>query len=365
MTRARLLLLPLALLLGSARAPEAAGWARITGDGEVSAAALTSAIDPLFDPANEDAIGRSNALLVMRGGRIIAERYAPGIGPDTRLRSWSIGKTVTALLVGIMVADGRLVLDAPAPVRAWQQPGDPRAAITLRQLLTMSSGLRHNEYDEPVTQSVTLRMLFGDEVADSARFAADKPLAHPPGTTFQYSTATTQILCGMLADLLTDSTDPRARRDAMTQFVRTRLIEPVGLASLVPEFDASGTMMGGAFLHMTARDYARLGEFLRRRGRVEGRQVLPARWFDVMTSPSAANPGYGGQIWLNRPGAERALFVGRLSPRVYGATGLRGQMVVVVPDRRLVVVRLGVTPTALEPAMRARIADLIEAVPAG
>lgn len=331
----------------------------------VSEAALRDAIDPLFgDPA----MGETRALLVMRNGRIIAERYAPGFGPETKFLSWSMAKSITATLVGLMVSDGRLVLDAPAPVPAWSQPGDPRGAITLRHLLYMTSGLEHVESGEPIYDSDTVRMLFLTGAADMAGYAEAKPLVARPGTRFQYSTAATMILSDVMTRALTPSDDPDERREAMTQFLRGRLIEPLGLTSLTPEFDPHGTLIGGSFMHATARDYAKFGEFLRRNGEVDGRQILSARWVRFMRSPSQLDPGFGGHIWLNRQrpaGAQQALFPGQGPRSLFACLGHRGQYILVSPEQGLTIVRLGATSEEEQPAVRAGLARLVETFPAG
>lgn len=334
-----------------------AGYALLTDEG----APLKAAIDPLFDPGAQPHLGETRALIVLRDGKIIAERYAPGFGPDSRMLTWSVAKTVTALLVGIMVGDGRLALDDPAPVAAWRQPGDPRAAITLRELMQMRSGLSHVELGEPREKADSLRMLVGDGAPDQAGFAEGKPLVQPPGAHFTYSSATSMILSSIVTNGLTPSRDPQARRDAMAQFIKARLAGPVGLSSLVAEYDESGTMLGGAMVHMTARDYARIGELLRNHGRVGELQVVPERWIDFMTSPSPANPAYGGQLWLNRAGPQTELFPGEAPTSIFGAVGYRGQFVIVSPDKRLVIVRLGVTNEEDMRALRHALARLVQA----
>ena len=325
------------------------------------AALLKDAIDPLFDGATGPAIGETRALLVLRDGQVIAERYAPGFGPDTRMLSWSLAKTVTGMLVGIMEGDGRVALDDPAPVAAWRQPGDPRAAITLRELMQMRSGLAHVEQAPDKEKSDSLRMLVGPGAPDQAGYAEAKPLVHPAGSTFVYSSATTMILSSIATNLLTQSRDSEVRREAMTQFIKTRLAGPVGLSSLVAEYDESGTMLGGAMMHMTARDYARIGELLRNRGRVGERQIVPEQWIDFMTSPSPANAAYGGQLWLNRPGRPSDLFPGEAPASIFGAVGYRGQFVIVSPAQRLTIVRLGVTNEEDMPALRHVMARLVQA----
>lgn len=355
------LLIAAAPLLGSDGAP--AGFADIQGDAAVPPEAIRPAIDRLFAQGGEDPLGETRALVVMRGGRIVAERYAPGYGPETRHLGWSVAKTVTGILVGIMVSDGRLSLDEPVPLAAWSQRGDPRAAITLRQMMQMRAGLRHVEKGEPIDRSDALRMVVGDGAQDQAAYAAAEPLADPPGRQFLYSSATTTLLAQMLTEQLTQSANPQARRDAMMAFMRSRLIEPAGLESLVPEFDAQGTLIGAAMMHMTARDHARLGELLRRRGVAGGRTLFSEGWARFMTAPSPVNPAYGGQLWLNRPFEWSPLFPGEASPRLFAAVGFGGQYVIVSPAQSLVIVRLGVTRDAEMPALKRALAKLVQRFP--
>ncbi|MDE0947729.1 MAG: serine hydrolase, partial [Sphingobium sp.] len=229
--------------LWSVRAADPQPLYHVASDAAVGEAALRAAIDPLFGDA---AMGDTRALLVMRDGEIIAERYAPGFGPDTKLLSWSIAESVTAVLVGLMVADGRLAIDAPVPVAAWSQPGDPRGKITLRQLLQMTSGLDHVEDGEPITSGDTVRMLFTDGAQDMRAYAEAKPLAHAPGAHFAYSTGSSIILSDLMTRMLTNSSDPDVRRRAMAMFIDGRLKAPGKLPSLTPEYDAAGTMIGGS-----------------------------------------------------------------------------------------------------------------------
>lgn len=328
----------------------------------VGETALRGAIDPLFE---DKAMGETRALLVMRDGKIIAERYAPGITPDTRLLSWSIAKSVTAVLVGLMVSDGRLALDSPVPVQAWSQPGDPRGRITLRQLLSMTSGLDHVEDGAPITDGDTVRMLFTDGAQDMAAFAEAKPLAHAPGTVFSYSTGSTMILSDLMTRMLTNSADPDSRRRAMQMFIDGRLKAPGKLASLTPEYDAAGTMIGGSMLHMTARDYGRFGELLRNHGRSPtGHQIVPEKWVDYMRAPSPKNAAYGAHLWLNRDSSESALMPGLAPASLFGCVGHDGQYILVSPGQRLTVVRIGMSPQKEQRvAVKAQLARLIGLFP--
>ncbi|MFZ2995251.1 serine hydrolase domain-containing protein [Sphingobium sp.] len=335
---------------------------RVAGDAVVGQAALRGAIDPLFD---DSAMGDTRALIVMRDGDVIAERYAPGFGPDTRLMSWSIAKSVTAVLVGLMVADGRLALDMPVPVAAWSQPGDPRGKITLRQLLQMTSGLDHVEDGDPQPAGDTVRMLFTDGAQDMGGFAESKPLAHTPGTVFSYSTGSSVILADLMARMLTNSSDPDTRRRAMQAFIDGRLKAPGKLPSLTPEYDAAGTMIGGSIMHMTARDYGRFGELLRRQGRgPAGHQILPEKWVDFMRTPSTRNAAYGAHLWLNRASEDSALMPGLAPASLFGCVGHNGQYILVSPSQRLTVVRIGMSPRKEQrAAVRGALAKLVGLFP--
>lgn len=336
--------------------------AAVTADAGAPREEVARAVDTLFtDPA----VGETRAVVVMANGRIAAERYAPGYGPTTRFISWSMAKTITAAMIGLLVADGRLALDQPAPIPRWQRTGDPRAAITIRHLLQMRSGLDHTEAGPVPVESSEVRMLFLDGRDDMARWAEEQPLEADPGSAFEYSSNTTVILADIAARVLTDdSSDPETRRRAVAQYLRARLFEPLGMTSIVPEFDAAGTLIGGSLMHATARDYARFGEFLRTKGSRAGAQILPRQWVDAMVSPSPRSPQYGFQTWLNRPVAESPLFPDRAPHSLFALIGHMGQYVLVSPSQRLTVVRLGHSDSDQRAALMPRLADVVEIYPA-
>lgn len=325
---------------------------------------LARSVDALFTAHD---IGKTRALLVMYKGRIVAERYAPGYTVNTPLIGWSMSKTVTGVLVGLLVADGRLRLDESLPVPAWQRPGDPRGEITLRQLLQMRSGLRHVESSDPARNSDTVRMLFTDGRDDMAAYAEAQPLETEPGRVFRYSTATSVILSDIATRALTDSRDPTTRREVMADYLHTRLFEPLGMKSAVAEYDAAGTLEGGSMIHATARDWARFGEFLRLKGTVQGVRVVPSDWVHFMTSPSPRNPAYGAQLWLNRreDSGKAELFPERGPKSIFAAIGHLGQYIIVSPDQQLTIVRLGKTSDAQRAALVTRLADIAVLFPGG
>ena len=346
--------------------PKSGGISAIADDAVVSKERLAEAIAPFFD---DPALAETRALVVMQGGRVVAERYAPGYGPDTRLISWSMAKSVTATLVGLMIADGRLALDEPAPVAEWQTPRDGRAKITLRHLLHMSSGLDHTEMaegDVEIFDGDTPRMLFLDGRENVARYAETRPLEAEPGKKFEYSSATSNILADIMTRSLTDSKDPEVRRDAMIEYASGRLFEPLGMTSAFIEFDRSGTMLGGSIIHATARDWAKFGEFLRNNGSVRAAQLLPTSWTRFMKTPSRNDSSYGAHIWLNRPrndGRDQVLFPSKAPANVFAALGHLGQFVVVSPQHRLTIVRLGKTPDEQLDPVNDQLAKLIAIFP--
>lgn len=331
----------------------------------VSTATLNAEVGKLF---TQEDYAETRALVIMRGGEIVVERYAPGYDRNTRFISWSMAKSVTAVLIGLMVADGRLALDAPAPVPDWQRPGDPRGAITLRHLLHMASGLQHTEKGDPIYASDEVRMLFLDGRDNMVRYAASQPLEAEPGSKFEYSTNTTVILSDIITRQLTDSKDPEVRRRAMLDYMRGRLFEPLGITSMVPEFDAAGTMIGGSIIQGNARDWAKFGEFLRNKGSIAGNQFLPRGWVDFMLTSSPRDPAYGGHIWLNKPrpaGRSPVLFPDNGPPSVFAALGHLGQFVIVSPEQRLTIVRLGKTQGELLDPVHAQLGRIAALFPGG
>lgn len=335
----------------------------------IDRARLDQVISPLFD---DPAMSETRALLVMHRGEIIAERYGEGYDEDTRFISWSMAKSFTGALIGFMVGDGRLVLDDPAPVPAWQRSGDPRGDITLRHLLHMSSGLEHTEVGpedgKTIFEADTQRMLFLDGAADMSSYAEARTMEAAAGEKFEYSTATSVILADIITRTLTDSKDPKVRRDATMRFIRGRLLEPLGMESTFVEFDANGTMVGGSIIQATARDYAKFGEFLRHNGTRKGAQHLPVSWVKFMKTSSPNDPAYGGHIWLNkkRPeGRNQVLFPDNGPDTIFAALGHLGQQIVVSPEQKLTVVRLGKTQDDVNRPMSDQIGKIMAMFPLG
>ncbi|MBZ5710503.1 serine hydrolase domain-containing protein [Nannocystis pusilla] len=296
-------------------------------------AALDAAVAAAFAEPNPDSLRRTRAVVVVHGGAIVAERYADGFDRDTRHLGWSMSKSVTNALVGILVGRGLLTRDAPAPVPGWA--GDPRRAVTLDQLLRMSSGLEFEERYGPLADAT--RMLF--EVDDAADVALARPLAHDPDTVFSYSSGTTNILSWIVRRQFPELA-------AYHRFPHEALFAPLGMRSAVFETDASGTFLGSSFVHATARDWARFGLLYLRDGVWDGARILPEGWVAYSRTPTKTGVGdYAAHFWANAP--DPADPDKRRLPHVpadaYQAAGFQGQAVLIVPSRDAVIVRLGMT----------------------
>ncbi|MGD0782426.1 MAG: serine hydrolase, partial [Candidatus Aminicenantales bacterium] len=304
----------------------------------IDAAKVERAVDRAFAEPDPKHLKRTRAVIVLYDGRLVAERYAPGITKDTRLLSWSMAKSFINVLVGILVRQGKLDINRPAPVPEWSSADDPRHAITIDQLMRMSSGLDwYEEYAEHPVSDVN-RMLFLEP--DHAAYAAAKKMAFPPDTVWSYSSGTTNIVSRIIRDVL-------GSREAYWTFPRRELFNKIGLRSAVLGTDASGTFIGSSYLYATARDFARFGLFCLNDGVWNGERILPEGWLDYSTTatPKAELGVYGAFFWTNK--GEAAHPEKREYPKMprdlYWADGYQGQHIFVCPSLKLVAVRLGMT----------------------
>ena len=287
---------------------------------------------------------KTTGVVVLRDGAVVAERYAAGWGPFASNRTWSVGKSIAGTLVGIAAMQGGPRLDAPARIAAWARADDPRRAITLDQLLRMGSGL-HSDTAGNRTDAI----YFGGAAVDQD--ATHWPLAARPGTRFRY--ANNDILLGVLS---LRETLGEARYDRLApDFVAT-----LGMRHTAVERDWAGNYVLSSQVWSTARDLARLGQFWLQDGVWDGRRLLPEGWMRTMTTPSgpqpASGPGYGLTLWLFGPAQG-------LPEGSYAAQGNRGQYVMVIPSRRLVIVRRGEDPGAARFDVARFAADVAAALP--
>ena len=268
---------------------------------------------------------------IERKGHIVAERYADGFSRGTALISYSMAKTVSAVLVGAAVNRGILDIRRTLDFPMWDET-DPRRDITVEHLLHMTSGLRFQEVYQGLTDAN--HMLFS--ARDSAAFAAEQPLDHTPGIFWKYSTANTQLMLHALRKSF-DGDDRAYRR-----FPREVLFDLIGMDSAVFDIDPSGTLIGGMAMYAPARDWARFGQLLLQQGKWEGKEIISKSWIDFMRTPTEANVNgrHGAHLWINGISREGRRWWPSMPDDTFAALGYMEQSLVIVPSRELVIVRL-------------------------
>ena len=284
------------------------------------AAALTSAVDRAFIQGGAGT--NTTGVVILQNGRIVAERYAPDFGPNVPQRTWSVAKSLAGTLIGAAVQRGEVDVKAPAAIANWREQGDPRGAITLEGLMRMSSGLTSD-----TAGNRTDALYFGGTAADEQ--APAWPLLAPVGSTYRY--ANNDTLLATMAIAPTFAAHPPAE-----------LFDRLGMTHTWAETDWRGNYILSSQVWTTARDLARFGQLYLQDGVWEGRRLLPQGWRDYVAAPTGPQPptgdfGYGATFWLmNRSEG--------VPVDVFAAFGNRGQYVVIVPSRQVVIVRRGEDP---------------------
>lgn len=302
---------------------------------------LKAALDRAFAEPAQPPLRRTHAVVIVRDGRVIAERYAPGYGVETPIHGWSMTKSATNALLGVLVRQGRLRMDTPAPLAAWADPGDPRHAITPDNLLRMTSGLRLGQSlmsDWTTIFDPAAQAMFA--VPDMAGAAEAAKLVAGPGTFWRYSDGSTAIL----GRILRDETGGPA---AVQAFARRELFDKLGMEHVTYETDATGTPIAAAQMFASARDWARLGMLFLDDGVIGGQRVLPEGWvaYSTRLTPGSEAFGYGAGFWVNGDNPGARFTRPHMPPDSFMARGSRGQYVVVIPSVRMVIVRLGDSDT--------------------
>ncbi len=298
---------------------------------------LDAVVDEMF---TDEKLAVTNAVVVVQGGQVVSERYggeqfhfdrpAEPITRDSQLLSWSMAKSILHMIIGTLVDEDRLNPEQLAPVPEWSDDADPRHQIQVRDLLAMRDGLAFVEEYEIGQTSHVLDMLYGEGKDDMAAFTAALPLAHEPGTFYNYSSGTTNILSRIVADLVGYGDDYRA-------YLERRLFEPIGMTSAVAAFDTSGVFVASSFVHARALDFAKFGLLYLRGGEWEDQRLITREWTATAQVPLSveASSGhlYSWQWWVS--GDQYG---------TYWANGYEGQMISVVPALDAIVVRFGHTP---------------------
>ena len=292
------------------------------------------AVQEAFTEKDPDNPVHTHAVVVVYRGKIIAEKYADGFDANAVMTGWSMTKSLTNALVGILVREGKLELSSPAPVKAWR--GDDRKNITLNHLLQASSGLSWSEsYFLPGADFHNMFILSDDK----AGYAASRRLEYPPGAFFEYSSGTTNILSRIIRETVGE--------DRYHRFPHEALFSRIGMYHTLMESDASGTFVASSYGYGTARDWARLGLLFLHDGVWNGERILPEGWvkYSITPAPAAKRREYGAHVWLNLGAADNP--ANAIVPGIPGEAilfqGFEDNYVVIIPSRELVVVRLGVT----------------------
>jgi hypothetical protein len=291
------------------------------------------AVDAAFaepDPAHPR---NTRALVVVHNARIVAERYAPGFDGNMPLIGWSMTKAALNALVGLRVMDGKLAVSDKDLMPEWRGEGDPRRAISLGDLLHMSSGLEFDETYGPLGDVTWMLFVAGDK----AKFAAAKPLIHPPGTHWKYSSGTSVIIARTLRNTF-------ASENEYLRYARERLFAPLGMSSALIAPDSAGTLVGSSLMYASARDFARLGLLYLQDGLWRGERLLPEGWVNYSLTPakSLTDKSYGAHMWLKLPLSE-GLGEPPMPEDSFYFLGHDEQIVAIIPSRDLVIVRLGLT----------------------
>ena len=291
----------------------------------IDAAKLNKAVDLAFS----DPEGLTAAFIVVYKGRIVAERYGPGINKDTQLESWSMGKSLTATLVGLLMNEGHFGLNDPAPVAEWQKPGDPRARITIADLLRMSGGLRFSGQRDPDGFPDHFYIYTG--AIDAFKFSYTRPQEFPPNTEGRYLNCDPLTLGYIVKETV------RKKGEEYLTFPQRALFDRIGIRRMVLETDPYGNFLLTGYDYGTGRNWARLGLLYLWDGVWQGKRLLPEGFAKFVSTPAPAwkQPTYGGLFWLNRAGEWN------LPEDAYFMAGAGGQRTFVVPSLDMVIVRLG------------------------
>ena len=304
-----------------------------TGSFPINKTKLNDALSTVFQQQYNNKPVLTKALLIVYKNKIIAEKYATGYDQNSMFLGWSMAKSVTGALIGILTKQGKLNPVQPAPVSEWQQAKDGRQEITIENLLQQTSGLNFNENYSSYSNATN--MLFNK--GDMAGYTESLPLKVKPGTEFYYSSGNSNILSGIVRSTVGDKD--------YHSFSYKELFHKLGMYNTLLEPDASGTFVGSSYIWASARDYAKFGMLYLNDGVWNGERILPEGWVQKTTTAPAANhfKNYGYQFWLNGSGETNSSQkeFPQMPADFFYADGYGGQRIYIVPSRQLVAVRLG------------------------
>jgi CubicO group peptidase (beta-lactamase class C family) len=308
-------------------------------------AALSEALDHVFAEPTSGPHRWTKAVVILHHGHIIAERYAPGITAATPLQGWSMTKSVTNALIGVLVREGKLEIGTPAPIVEWSAPNDPRHRITVDQMLRMVSGVSCGQslhFGWWTAFDADTQMEF--DMPDQAAFAAHLALRAEPGSEWRYTNCNFVLLSRIIRDAA--GGDAKSTR----QLIEHELFEPLGIEHATLEYDSAGTPLGTIHLWASARDWARFGLLYLSDGvSPNGQRILPEGWvaYSARLTPQSDEYGYGAGFWTQRgnSSAARERIAAGMPADSFMALGSQGQYTIIIPSEDLVIVKLGTAYT--------------------
>lgn len=295
--------------------------------------AVAAALEQVFAERAGEPLKQVKAVVVVKDGVVVAERYADGIDVHTPLISFSVAKSFTNALLGMLVADGKLRVDQPLAPPEWRKPGDPRAVITVEDLMRMRSGLAAEEAESAFSPVAQMEFLHGD----MAGYAAAQPAKEAPGKTFEYTSADTLLLDRKIGELVGGGPE------GLRHYTQDRLFRRLGMRDVTMEFDGKGTFVGSTYVYASARDFAKFGALYLNDGVAPtGERLLPQGWVAWSRTSTLGAP-YGAGFWTNDGPSREANWrvKGGFPKDGFFASGTMGQRIYIVPSAHLVVTRFG------------------------
>lgn len=288
-------------------------------------AKLEKAVADAFDKKDEKN-KRTRSILILYKGQLVTEKYAPGFDKNSKILGWSMTKSLTATYFGILQKQGKINIDAPAPIAEWKNDG--RSKITINDLLHMNSGLEWEEKYDKICDAT--KMLF--EAEDMGKVQKEKPLTGKTNESWNYSSGTSNLLSGILRSQF-------KTHQEYLDFWYSSLIDKIGMHSMLVETDMAGNYVGSSYAWATTRDWGKFGLLYLRKGNWNGEQIFEESWANYVATPTKTSNGrYGGHFWLNAGGKYPD------APKdLYYASGFQGQKIFIIPSMDLVIVRFGLT----------------------
>lgn len=299
---------------------------------EISKTKLDAALENLLTAKLKKASNKpakTKAALVIYDGKLIAEKYAEGYNDQSLFLGWSVTKTITAALAGILGKNNKLTVDEKAPIPQWK--GTNKEAITIKNILQQTTGLNFIEkYSRP---GHVTKMLFS--IGDMAGYVSALKLKHRPGSFFSYSSGNTNLLSKIIRDKI-------AKTDYYS-FPYQQLFHKIGAYSFQLEADSTDMYIGSSYAYATIKDYARFGLLYYNRGKYNGEQILPENWVAESIQPSEAlnNDQYGYQLWLNGKNKSGVKSYPAAPDDLYCAHGYGSQAIYIIPSKKLIILRFG------------------------